>query len=106
MTLTAVKHLVQPGQVYDVTNHYITRTDHPAYGTTRRKVTKVTGSSVYLGYVLPSGDVVSAEWPTFAWPKASQVQADDDGTVRLYGMGAGQPADALFLTLKPVLEGS
>ena len=101
MTLTAVKHLVQLGQVYDVTNHYITRTDHPAYGTTRRKVTKVTGSSVYLGYVLPSGDVVSAEWP-----KASQVQADDDGTIRLLGMGAGQPATALFLTLKPVREAS
>jgi hypothetical protein len=46
MTLAEIKRHVRPGQVYDVTNHYITRTDHPAFGTTRRTVTRTTGHRI------------------------------------------------------------
>lgn len=98
MTLSATKASVSPGQVYDVTNHYITRTDHPCFGTNRRTVVKTTGSSVYMT-IEPGGR--APKWPTFQWPKAAQVQMDDDGTIRLYGGGIGQAADELFLTLKP-----
>ena len=48
MPLTAIRSAVRPGQVYDVTNHHVTREDHPAFGTTRRAVTRITGSRFYL----------------------------------------------------------
>jgi hypothetical protein len=91
-TLAEIKRAVQPGQVYDVTNHYITRTSHPCYGTRRDTITAVTGSSFRWA---------STQWAT-KWPRASQVQMDADGTIRLYGGGAGQKPDELFLTLTPV----
>ena len=100
--LNRIKASVAPGMVYDVTNHYITRKDHSAYGTTRRKVTKTTGTSVYMIYV--DHPETEARWPTFKWPKAAQVDMDDQGRIRLYGMAAGQGPHDLFLTLTPVRE--
>ena len=100
--LNRIKASVVPGATYDVTNHYITREDHSAYGTTRRKVTKTTGSSVYMVYVDHPGS--EAKWPTFKWPPAAQVEQDPDGTVRLFGMAAGQKPTDPFLTLTPVGE--
>lgn len=97
MPLTAVKSAVRPGSAWDVTNHHITREDHPAFGTTRRSVTRVTGSRVYLAYP-------DHRESHFDWPRAAQVQMDPDGTIRLYGGGAGQRPDELFLTLVPARD--
>jgi hypothetical protein len=100
MPLTAVKTTVQRGMVFDVTNHHVTRPGHRCRGTTRRIVVKVTGSSVYMNM---AGEQGVPQWPAFQWPKASQVEYDaDTGTIRLYGLGAGQRPDELFLTLVPV----
>jgi hypothetical protein len=98
MTLAEIKRRIQAGQAYYVTNHYITRTDHPCYGTRWACVLKTTSTGVYLS--APEGRAES-QWPAFKWPKASQVQADDDGTIRLYGGGCNQAPDELFLTLTP-----
>ena len=95
MTLAEIKRRVRPGRVYDVTNHYITRRDHPAFGTTRRTVTRATASRFYLAYP------VSGEVPV-DWPKAAQVSIDTDGVIRLLGGGIGQEPDEPFLTLAPV----
>lgn len=96
MTLAAIKRLVQPGQVFDVTNHYLTRVDHPAYGTTRRTVTRVTGSRFYLAYDNGKESYVD-------WPKAAQVSASPDGSeIALRGAGIGQRPDEPFLTLRRV----
>jgi hypothetical protein len=51
MTLAEIKRRVQPGQVYDITNHYITRPDHPSYGTTRRFVVRTTQARIYMSLV-------------------------------------------------------
>lgn len=97
MTLAEIKRMVQPGQVYNVTNHYITRPEHPNYGTTRRTVTRVTGQRVYL-----EREGEGQREREVEWPKAAQVQADPDGTIRLYGGGGGQGPSDLFVTLAPV----
>jgi hypothetical protein len=99
MTLMQIKALVKPGNVYDVTNHYIKRQDHPGFGTTRRTVSRVTSDRVYL-------QREGMRESPVAWPRAAQVQADPDGTIRLYGCGGGQAPEDLFLTLKPVREAS
>ena len=102
MTLAEIKRQVTVGQVYDVTNHYITRVDHPCYGTTRRVVAKVTGSSVYLSLHSDALQVMPGPYPTFAWPKACQVEMRPGGVIQLYGGGAGQKPTDLYLTLTPV----
>jgi len=102
-SLNRIKASVTVGAVYDVTNHYITRKDHSAYGTTRRKVTKTTGSSVYMVYMV-FAEHPEAKWPAFKWPPAAQVEQDPDGTIRLFGMAAGQKPTDPFLTLTPVGE--
>lgn len=96
MTLAQIRRAVKPGQVYDVTNHYIKRTDHPCYGTRRETIAEVNGTSFRFA---------SSRWGT-KWPKATQSQMDADGTIRLYGGGHGQSAGDLFLTLTPVQPGS
>lgn len=100
MPLTAIKTTVQRGMVFDVTNHFITRPEHSCFGTTRRRVARVTTTSVYM----TQQDGSTRPYPTFTWPRATQVQMDPDGTIRLYGGGAGQGPDDLFLTLTPVRE--
>jgi hypothetical protein len=96
VTLAEIKRRVHPGQVYDVTNHYITKADHLACGTTRRTVTRVTAARFYMAY-LAGGD----EGPV-DWPKSAQVSVDDTGVIRLRGGGARQQPDELFMTLVPV----
>jgi len=98
MTLAEIKRRVQPGQKYDVTNHYITHADHPGYGTTRRTVTRVTASRFYMAQAAGG-----REAPVY-WPKAAQVSIDADGVIRLRGGGAGQKPEQPFLTLAPVAE--
>lgn len=88
MTKAAIRNLFTPGQRVTVTNHYITREDHPCFGTRVRMVARVTTSHLHF-----------AESGSVAWPKASQMTADG-GTVRLFGGGVGQAADAPFLTIQ------
>jgi hypothetical protein len=106
MTLAETKRCVQAGQVYDVTNHFITRQDHPSFGTTRRAVVGTTASRIYMSMAAADLEPGHAEPArAIAWPKAPQVQMDDDGVIRLYGGGAGQDPGDLFLTLVPVKNG-
>jgi hypothetical protein len=93
--LAAAKSAVCPGRVFDVTNHHITRPDHPSFGTARRTVTPTTSRRFYLSHPARAESEVD-------WPKAAQVQMDADGTIRLYGGGLGQKPGELFLTLVPV----
>lgn len=101
MTLSDIKRAIRVGDVYDVTNHYVTNPEHVWFGTTRRRVQRVNS----VGFALelePHRD--DAEPPSIlAWPKASQIERDPDGTIRIYGRGPsfGNPND-LFLTLVPV----
>jgi hypothetical protein len=87
MTLAQVKRRFTPGQQVAVTNHYITREDHPCFGTRQRTITRVTSSHLHfdIGGSVP-------------WPPASQVKAGAS-EVRLYGGGCGQKPDDLFLTI-------
>ena len=96
MTLADIKRLVQPGQVWDVTNHYISRTDHRSYGTARRTIIRVTGSRFYMAQIAGDGE------NPVDWPKTAQVSISADGVIRLFGGGASQQPDELFLTLVPV----
>jgi hypothetical protein len=106
MTLAEIKRRVETGQFYDVTNHYITRPGHPSFGTTRRVVVRTTTSRIYLSMAAADLEPGHAEPAReIDWPKARQVQMDDDGVIRLYGGGAGQDPGDLFLTLVPVTDG-
>ena len=90
----ATRGLVNVGQEFDVTNHYITRKDHPCYGTQRRTIERVT-----------SGGITFTESGRVKWPKASQVTVDSDGTIHLRGGGVSQGPDDAFLTMRPVVSG-
>jgi hypothetical protein len=89
MRLTEAKQWVTVAPPLEVTNHYITRPDHPCFGTRRRVVTKVTGSSFYL------------DGGRIGWPKASQVAEGPNGELLLYGH---PKAGDLFLTLRRAPE--
>lgn len=93
--LAKAKRLLAPGTVWDVTNHYIDRVDHPSFGTTRRTITRCVSGRTYC--TVPN----KAKDGYFDWPKAGQVEVDDDGTIRLLGSPMKDPA-ATFLTLRPV----
>jgi hypothetical protein len=95
-SLAEIKRRVQPGQVYDVTNHYLTRADHVGYGTTRRTVTRTTASRIYMKLAAGGREML------IDWPKASQVSIDAEGVIRLCGGGVSQKPDLPFLTLTPV----
>lgn len=86
MTLAAIKRLFNPGQVVYVTNHYITRQEHPCFGTRERTVAKATSSHLHFeGF---SG---------VPWPKAGSIQVDGGGAVRW--MDFPNEGD-LFLTIR------
>ena len=88
MTLKAIRALFNAGQIIKVTNHYITRPDHPCYGTRERTIARVSSSHLWLP---ESGSV--------PWPRASQVSVSGN-TVILRGGGIGQDAQAPFLTIE------
>lgn len=101
-SLAAIKSSVKVGQVYDLTNHYIERTgrtDHPCYGTRRVTVSEVNTSA--FKYTEDAGG-----HGRIPWPKARQVERDDDGVIRMYGLGASQQPSDLFITLVPVDDDS
>jgi hypothetical protein len=56
------------GSRWAVTNHYITREDHPCYGTREAVVVSVSTAGVTLE---PGG--------YSSWPKASELRVDGDG---------------------------
>lgn len=88
--LSSYKQAMRPGVELEITNHYITREDHSCFGTTKRRVGRVTGSSLYYE---------GGQWPT-KFPKASEIEQVDPQTWRVYGGGAGQKPDELFLTIR------
>jgi hypothetical protein len=100
--LSNLRREIVPGAAFDVTNHYITREDHPSFGTTRRAVERRNGSSFYLSITGRH----AAKGSKITWPKSTQVteHQDDLGATywRVYGGGAGQQPDDLFLTIRPV----
>lgn len=89
MTLNQIRQQFYRGQIVTVTNHYITRADHPCFGTQRRTIAKVTSSHLHF---TESGSV--------SWPKAAQVTCEN-GVVQLFGGGLGQQPSDLFLTITP-----
>lgn len=93
MTKTQIQSLFRPGQIVRVTNHYITRVDHPCYGTRVAMIKTVNNGSIHFAQ---SGRV--------AWPKADQLTADGS-VVRFYGGGIGQPPTDLFLTIETNPDG-
>jgi hypothetical protein len=92
-TLADFKAAMQPGTKIEVTNHYITREDHPSFGTTTRQVVKVNSASFYTD---------ANPWP-MSWPKASQIH-HEDGAWHLLGGGAGQAPHELYLTIREVVN--
>lgn len=91
--LSDARRLLHQGRVVEVTNHYITRTDHPCYGTVEREIARTTSSHLWFVMSGMSGNV--------PWPKAAQLDVDErNGVIRFWGGGAGQPPDALFLTIR------
>ncbi len=97
MTAKDIRAEIAPGSVFDVTNHYITREDHPCYGTQQRTILRANTAAFYLSL----DGVEGHDESRVDWPRASQMQRDDDGTIRLYGGGAAQGREDLFLTLHP-----
>lgn len=91
----ALRDRIKPGDVFDVTNHYIKREDHACFGTKRRVITRVNSSAFY--WTIEGHDKENRQ----EWPKVSAFSVESDGTISLLGGGVGQrPADP-FLTLVP-----
>lgn len=88
-TMKQIREMFSSGQRVKVTNHYITRADHPCYGTNERTIAKVTTSSLWFEV---TGNV--------EWPNRSQIEVDGS-VVRLFGGGIGQKPTDLFLTIEP-----
>lgn len=96
-TLASIRRTVLVNNVYDVTNHYVTNPRHTFYGTTRRIVTRVNLNSFSLTSPI-NGDMATRVF----WPKTAQVKMDGAGMISLYGGGARQTENELFMTLVPV----
>jgi hypothetical protein len=96
ITLTALRERLEPGTVWEVTNHYITSEGHPCFGTQRREV--LTTSKAGFRLTMPGSD----EGSHVVWPRAAQV-SEEDGALVLCG-----PFDSMerYLTLRPVGEGA
>ena len=62
MSLREAREMFSPGDIVEVTNHYITRTDHPCYGTRLATVVRSTTSGLTLE---PGG--------YSPWPKSADV---------------------------------
>jgi len=93
-TRAAIIATVTPGARYEVTNHYITRPDHPCYGTTVRTIERTTRASVT--FLRSPGDGFTYD-ETLQWGKG--LEADDDGTIRVYSPRHCPVGP--FLTLRP-----
>lgn len=89
----AARRFATVGEEVDVTNHYIDRTDHPCYGTTRRTVTAVSSAGISF-----DGDHVP-------WPRAAHVHVDAGTMVlaeRVYSGGVRMDSGVPFLTVRKV----
>lgn len=94
ITLAEVKRRITTGSRWRVTNYYMPE-DYWLHGPHDRTVVAATSKAFFLS--LPGRDDESR----VEWPKASQVRADGDA-ILLFGGGAGQPNDDLFLRLEPL----
>lgn len=87
--LQQLKALLVAGTDIEVTNHYITREDHPCFGTTARTVAKANSGSWYYE---------GQKWGN-PWPKAGDVKQINASTFEQYGH---PHAGDLYLTIKIV----
>lgn len=110
LRLSVLKSLFHVGSEWHVVNDYVNAglahndgypltsregERHPAYGPGRvRVVERTTAGRVYF-----------QDGSYFDWPKAAQVQGDTD-VVRLFGGGAAQAPEDLFLTLTRQVPGT
>ncbi len=97
MPLTAVRETVRPGTVWDVTNYCVPE-GNPLHGTTRRTVTRAAAGRFYLSIPGTGGGESRVDWP-----RASQVDVDADGTIRLHD-GTDREPGKVYLTLAPVKD--
>jgi len=88
--LSEFKEMMQAGTVVDVTNHYITREDHPCFGTNRRTVSHANSSSWHYW------DSRAGRDHCLKWPKGSQICKSGDAFL-IYGHP--KPGD-LFMTIR------
>jgi hypothetical protein len=100
MPLAAIISAVREGMVYEVTHHQdpLDPERVPDRNPWPGRVIKVDGFSIHM--VHAAGEAGKREM--VALLRADQAELDPDGTIRLYGGGAGQEPGDLFLTLAPV----
>lgn len=91
MTLADFKRALETGSNWLVTNHYITRPDHPCHGTRRRFIVRNTSGGFWLSH----DDLTQGK--RIGWPKACNVRGEPDN-VQIFGFP--KPED-LFLTMRP-----
>jgi hypothetical protein len=96
-SLASIKRRINDGDIVEVTNHYITRPDHPCYGTRRGVVARITSTAFYLYH----GDKGGSS--RIEWPKAAQVRAGLNSFDILGGGVAQGPMDP-FLTVRHVSD--
>jgi hypothetical protein len=87
MSVRSAREMFAPGERVRVTNHYITREDHPCYGTREAMVARSTTAGLTLE---PGGHT--------PWPKAGQLEHGLK-TMTLYGH---PKEDDLFLTIEKI----
>lgn len=87
MSRAAILRQFEPGQRWRVTNHYISRADHPCYGTRERTIERISASHLYF-----------TETGSVPLPRAAHIE-HEPGIVRFYWDHAGKKRD-LLLTLE------
>lgn len=81
ITRRELREALPVGALVEVTNHWITREDHPCSGTSMREVLSNTSAGFYL--TMPDAETM-AKYPQGSrveWPKASQVGVNDAGCI-------------------------
>jgi hypothetical protein len=94
MTVADLRRMLIPGVRVRITNHYITREDHPCFGTRDEEIVKANGSTFTLSN--PRG----ARPSPISWPRRDQLVANENGSVTILGGGIRQAADEPFLTIE------
>lgn len=92
-TLAAVKRAVRPGQFWTVTNHFVTRPEHPGFGAIRSEIISVTSGGFRLSR--HPDDRVGTE---IRWPDAGRVRLGDGGAITISAATGGP-----FVTMVPAV---
>lgn len=90
ITKAEARRAFAEGGEWDVTNHYITREDHPCYGTVRRTMGEVNTAS--WGWVTDAPYPERLAFSRFAFERSLS------GAIRVYGH---PDVGDLFLTMVP-----